>query len=570
MSSIYSYPINRNISSSWSRSQHHKSVLSGIFRNAVLDRVNVLGDNREYGHAGCVNALHWARDGELLLSAGDDKTVQIWRMDPIAAQECSVICEDYPFVCQTIIQTGHRANIFNAHMLPYSSRIVTVAGDDQVRVFDVGHDPGSSTSYGKDGKEYRTEHAQTHTFRCHTNRVKRIVTENSPDLFLTVAEDGTVRQHDLRTSHSCRSGLCPPPILSVDHELSTLALSPLTPYQIVVAGSSPYGYLFDRRYTGRILQEEWGMRPNGVTTCVRRFGRPGNIVRQFAYREHITGARMAAENGHEVLLAYSGDAVYLYSALDDPESPKPSLSMLRSNSKRRKISLPLVEHFQNDDDSKSSDGESIEMEDDDDGEEASDKPASENEEEHESENEEDEDEEGSIWDDDDAFHPWVPLIMPRKRYVGARNTDTVKDVNFFGPQDDYVTSGSDDGNFFIWDKSSGNLHGIYEGDGTVVNVIETHPHLPLVAVSGIDHTVKIFAPARGESRFSRIHDAENIIKNNQQRGTRAFRHIRRADLVQLLMSIQAGTRGEDSDDENPADECITQCTNFGPYLKAAT
>lgn len=64
-------------------------------------------------------------------------------------------------------------------------------------------------------------------------------------------------------------------------------------------------------------------------------------------------------------------------------------------------------------------------------------------------------------------------------------------MNFLGPYDEFVVSGSDDGNFFIWDKATGKLHGIYEGDGSVVNVVEGHPHLPLVAVSGIDTTVKV-------------------------------------------------------------------------------
>jgi hypothetical protein len=64
-------------------------------------------------------------------------------------------------------------------------------------------------------------------------------------------------------------------------------------------------------------------------------------------------------------------------------------------------------------------------------------------------------------------------------------------VNFLGPDDEFVVSGSDDGLWFIWRKASGKLHDILEGDGSVVNVIEGHPHLPLVAVSGIDHTVKV-------------------------------------------------------------------------------
>lgn len=67
-------------------------------------------------------------------------------------------------------------------------------------------------------------------------------------------------------------------------------------------------------------------------------------------------------------------------------------------------------------------------------------------------------------------------------------------VNFLGPQDEYVVSGSDDGNFFVWQKDTGRLFDILEGDGSVVNVIEGHPHLPLVAVSGIDTTVKASSP----------------------------------------------------------------------------
>jgi DDB1- and CUL4-associated factor 8 len=67
-------------------------------------------------------------------------------------------------------------------------------------------------------------------------------------------------------------------------------------------------------------------------------------------------------------------------------------------------------------------------------------------------------------------------------------------VNFLGPHDEFVTSGSDDGNFFIWDKATAALRGIYEGDSSVVNMVEGHPHLPLVAVSGIDTTVKVIRP----------------------------------------------------------------------------
>lgn len=52
-------------------------------------------------------------------------------------------------------------------------------------------------------------------------------------------KDGTVRQHDLRVGHSCKQG-CPPALLEMPIELSTISMSPRTPYQFVVAGYSHY------------------------------------------------------------------------------------------------------------------------------------------------------------------------------------------------------------------------------------------------------------------------------------------------------------------------------------------
>ena len=38
-----------------------------------------------------------------------------------------------------------------------------------------------------------------------------------------------------------------------------------------------------------------------------------------------------------------------------------------------------------------------------------------------------------------------------------------------GTKSDKIASGSDDGYFFVWDKETGRLDGIWEGDGSVVN-----------------------------------------------------------------------------------------------------
>lgn len=109
----------------------------------------------------------------------------------------------------------------------------------------------------------------------------------------------------------------------------------------------------------------------------------------------------------------------------------------------------------------------------------------------------------------------VPCSSHVRQYRGHCNIQTVKDVNYFGLQDEYVVSGSDSGHVFIWDKKTSELINILEGDEEVVNVVQGlslmaarpsggyravtyyrigHPYEPILAVSGIDHTVKIFSP----------------------------------------------------------------------------
>ena len=133
-----------------------------------------------------------------------------------------------------------------------------------------------------------------------------------------VFKDGTVRQHDLRAPHSCGPNSCPAPLVKLDQELCTLTLSPLTPYQFVVAGDGPYvgqllhvspcgsniqqGYLYDRRHSRLALEVTWGGVPRAgeeLTTCVRKFGTKQSLKGEWR-RVHITGARMPSSNGHEV------------------------------------------------------------------------------------------------------------------------------------------------------------------------------------------------------------------------------------------------------------------------------
>ncbi|XP_042639091.1 DDB1- and CUL4-associated factor 8-like [Orycteropus afer afer] len=101
-----------------------------------------------------------------------------------------------------------------------------------------------------------------------------------------------------------------------------------------------------------------------------------------------------------------------------------------------------------------------------------------------------------------------------KRYKGHRNKATVKGVNFYGPRSEFVVSGSDCGNIFFWEKSSCQIIKFLAGDeGGSVNCIEPHPYLPLMATSGLDHNVKIWAPIADSSPD--LSGLKSVIKRNK-------------------------------------------------------
>ncbi|KAG5328834.1 DCAF8 factor, partial [Acromyrmex heyeri] len=99
------------------------------------------------------------------------------------------------------------------------------------------------------------------------------------------------------------------------------------------------------------------------------------------------------------------------------------------------------------------------------------------------------------------------------KYQGHRNCVTVKGVNFFGPKSEYVASGSDCGNIFIWDKNTEAVVQWMAGDKQgVVNCLEGHPHIPILATSGLDYDIKIWVPSRGEPPIMK--SFANCVKSN--------------------------------------------------------
>ncbi|KAG5651358.1 hypothetical protein H0H81_008975, partial [Sphagnurus paluster] len=203
--------------------------------------------------------------------------------------------------------------------------------------------------------------------------------------------------------------------------------------------------------------------------------------------------------------AFSGDAVYLYSTYDDPEDE----NAVRRTSSLSSLLIPNAQTHRNhkpvsvDTDMDFDDGVLPTAADVDSN--ITDELKGDNGE--DSVDEEGDDQQdylevvdgGEIQEDD--YCPHVPVVLPRQRFAGTRN-----------------------------------------GDGSVVNMIEGHPHLPLVAVSGIDHTVKLFAPSRVASQFSRMSNAARIMESNARPNRpRSMRISLAALLAETRLAMGSGS-----------------------------
>lgn len=266
-----------------------------------------------------------------------------------------------PFKLKTTLSTGHTANIFSTKFMPHSndSTLVTCAGDGEVRVFDIERAATTSSESSVRGqrfdnryrgvKYYSQNNTNGRVYRSHGDRVKRIVTESSPHLFLTCSEDGEVRQFDLRLPSSAypaprgsrgfsRSsgpvGKVPPPLISYKKyrlDLNTISCSASQPHYIALGGAHLHCFLHDRRMLGRDISDERGQPGSATlasdlssneeelmgqaTRCVRRFAPNGQKKARRTHNPHITACKISDENPSEMIVSWSGDHVYSFNLL---------------------------------------------------------------------------------------------------------------------------------------------------------------------------------------------------------------------------------------------------------------
>ena len=145
------------------------------------------------------------------------------------------------------------------------------------------------------------------------------------------------------------------------------------------------------------------------------------------------------------------------------------------------------------------------------------------------------------------------------RFVGACNTTTdIKETNFFGRNGQFIVAGSDCGCMFVWDRSTTNLVEAWHGDESIVNCLQPHPTICLLATSGIDPVVRLWSPQNRDGILRdarRERELESLVRANQKRMN--------ADPLELmLMNMGYRTRvdsGDGSDDEEGGATTAVQC-----------
>ncbi|XP_073420096.1 WD and tetratricopeptide repeats protein 1 isoform X1 [Dendrobates tinctorius] len=271
--------------------QRHHHVTDPLIRRLGLEA-------ELQGHSGCVNCLEWNEKGDLLASGSDDQHMMLW--DPFRHKKL------------LSMHTGHTANIFSVKFLPHTGDriLITGAADAKVHVHDVN------------SKE------TLHVFSEHTNRVKRVATAPMwPNTFWSAAEDGLIRQYDLRESSTHSDVLVDlTEYCGESVEAKCVSISPQDNNCLAVGASGPFVRLYDIRmihsHRKNLQQTQSGLH----TFCSRQRPIPEGAAQYYVaghlpvklpdynnrLRVLVATYVSFSPDGTELLVNMGGEQVYLF------------------------------------------------------------------------------------------------------------------------------------------------------------------------------------------------------------------------------------------------------------------
>ncbi|EJW86723.1 hypothetical protein WUBG_02367 [Wuchereria bancrofti] len=542
------------------------------------------------GHEGCVNCLQWNASGSLLASGSDDMQIRLWNVEG-KALHC--------------IKSGHMNNIFSVQFLPSGSDdlLISAAGDSNVRMHSISR---SDVPY----------------VWWSGGRVKRLaITRADPYLFWSAAEDGCIKQYDVRTAKAtsliefdqkeCKSlainenrpemiavALNEAPVPLYDRRNVSKPLFTVIPGHIPISDSSSrhafrtlsvthVGFnslgnelivniggeqiyifnVFDRAHEPDALQSlnsfiddpvrnllNTGSFPGFDKTTTEVFRGERELAKiHFNNKEYTDAINTYSRTildceklcgrdpprGHPhsmdlcLLLANRG-ASYLrrlwdgdaYAALLDliralkiePRNSKvhyritKALIELKQYDMARKISKLFKERFPDDHSCDRLDA--------------------------------------VLRTDPTGQKTWTSNGCSDyvQRLCGHCNTNTdIKEAVWFGGRDEYIAAGSDCGSLLIWERKSGALIKGFEADMNILNCVQPHPSILLLATSGIEHVIRFWEPLHENfQRDSRetgreLHRLTALSAANQKR-----MHTGIFDMV--VASIGLAVQGGDDDD----------------------
>ena len=126
-------------------------------------------------------------------------------------------------------------------------------------------------------------------------------------------------------------------------------------------------------------------------------------------------------------------------------------------------------------------------------------------------------------------------------FKGHRNLQTIKQLNYLGPRDEYVISGSDCGHIFIWDRE-GVVVKVMKGDCIgAVNCLSPHPFLPLLVTSGLESNAKLWGADPSNEQRQSQEEIDSFVARNEETRRRNQGPASSTELFLRLLGLDSFT-----------------------------